>query len=94
VPLAASSPQVAAYLRSAGGRAVLVVANLGDTAVKGIAIGSEAGALPTGNYTARNLLGGADGATLRVGQDGSIQGYVPAATIGSRKSLVLDLVRR
>ena len=94
VPLSASSPQVVAYLRRGGGRAVLVVANLGDVTVSGVAIGSEPGGLTAGRYTARNLLRGPSGAALRVGPDGRIQGYVPAATIGSRKSLVLDLVRQ
>ena len=88
------SPHVVAYLRRAGDRAVLVVANLGDAAVSGIAIGSAAGALPTGSYTTRNLMGGPNGAALRVGQDGRIQGYIPVATIGARQSFVLDLVRQ
>lgn len=94
VPLSATSPQVTAYLRRDGGRAVLVVANLGDAAVSGVAIGSETGALPAGRYRTRNLLGGANGAPLSVGQDGSMADYVPVGTIGSRQSLVLDLIRR
>jgi glycosidase len=95
VPLAASSPQVAAYLRRAGDRAVLVVANLGDAGISGVVIRSEGDALAPGEYTPRNLLGGLDGAVLQVSQDGSVQGYVPVAgAIGPREALVLDLVRR
>jgi glycosidase len=95
IPLSAGSSQIAAYLRRTGDRAVLVVANLGAAGVSSVSIGSGAGALPPGRYTARNLLGGPDGAALNVGEDGRIQGYAPVAgEIGSRESLVLDLVRQ
>jgi len=93
VPLLASSPQVAAYLRRAGrgDHVVLVVANLGAASASGVSIGSGEGVLPPGRYTARSLLGGPNGATLRVDADGRIREYVPVATIGSRESLVLNL---
>jgi hypothetical protein len=95
VPLAASSAQVAAYLRRAGDRAVLVVANLGPAAASGVVISSEASVLPPGEYAPRNLLGGPEGAALSVSQDGSLQGYVPfAGPLPPREALVLDLVRR
>jgi len=94
VPLAAGRSEVAAYLRRAGDHAVLVVANLGSAPVSGVSISSEGSALPPGRYTPRNLLGGRDGTMLQVSRDGRIQSYVPAATIGSRGSLVLDLIRR
>ena len=93
VPLTARNPQVSAYLRRSGTHAVLVVANLG-AAASGVALVSSVGALRSGTYTARNLLTGRDGAALRVGADGRISGYVPAATLGTREYLVLDLVRR
>ncbi|MEK6768370.1 MAG: alpha-amylase family glycosyl hydrolase [Gemmatimonadota bacterium] len=94
VPLSTGSSAVAAYLRRAGDHAVLVVANLGAAAVSGVLIGSGEGVLRPGRYTPRNLLGGPNGATLQVSRDGHIRGYVPAATIGPRESLVLDLSRR
>ncbi len=93
VPLTAGRPQVAAYLRRAARRAVLVVANLGDSALS-VTIGSEPNALPPGRYVPRALLGGPKAAPLRVGADGRIQDYSPIATIAARSSLVLDLVRR
>src|SRR5213083_3156039 len=93
LPLSTSSAQVAAYLRRTSRRAVLVVANLGGAAVSAVAIGSANGALPPGAYSPRNLLGGPNGTTLRVG-DGRIREYVPAAAIAPRESLVLDLERR
>src|SRR5213083_1249766 len=64
VPLSAASSQVVAYLRRAGNHAVLVVANLGATAVSRVSIGSVAGVLPAGRYTPRNLLGGPNGRSL------------------------------
>src|SRR2546427_3833876 len=91
VPLSTTSPQVAAYLRRTRRRAVLVGANLGGSAVSAVAIGSAEGALPPGTYSSRNLLGGPNGTTLRVGADGRIREFVPAAAIGPRESLVLDL---
>jgi len=94
VPLSASSSRVAAYLRRAGNHAVLVVVNLGGTALSGVSLASGERALPPGRYVTRNLLGGPSGATLRVSGDGRLTGYVPAATIGPRESVALDLVRR
>lgn len=94
VPLATGRSEVAAYLRRAGDHVVLVVANLGSAPVSGVSIRSDERALPRGRYAPRNLLGGRNGAMLQVSPDGRIQSYVPAATIGSRESLVLDLIRR
>jgi len=94
VPLSTTSPQVAVYLRRTNGRAVLVVANLGAGPASGVAIGSRDSVLPPGRYAPRNLLGASNGTTLQVSRDGRFQGYVPAATVGPRESLVLDLERR
>jgi len=91
VPLSASSPRVATYVRRAGDHVVLVVANLGAAPASGVSISSGEGVLPPGRYTARNLLGGPNGRTLQVHADGRIREYVPVATIGPRESLVLDL---
>jgi len=94
VPLTTGSGQVVAYLRRGedGKHAVLVVANLGATAVARVAITSREGVLTAGRYGARNLLGGARGAPLIVGQDGSVRGYVPLpGRLAPRQSVVLDL---
>src|SRR5216110_494633 len=90
VPLSASSPRVATYVRRAGDHVVLVVANLGAAPASGVSISSGEGVLPPGRYAARNLLGGPNGRTLQVHADGRIREYVPVATIGPRESLVLD----
>jgi alpha-amylase len=95
VPLTSSSRAVAAYLRRAGERAVLVVANLGASSVSGVSIGSAPGVLQPGRYRPRSLVGGPAGAPLEVTLDGRIQNYVPVpGALGSRASLVLDLIRR
>jgi alpha-amylase len=95
VPLSPLSPQVAAYLRRTedGKHAVLVVANLGATAVSRLAIASTGSVLAPGRYSARNLLGGSPGAALQVSRDGRIRGYVPVTgRIAARRSLILDLI--
>jgi len=91
-----AGPQVVAYLRQAPDRrahAVLVVANLGDTATA-VTVAADSGALAPGRYAPRNLLAGPNGASLRVGADGRISGYAPVETLGPRQSLVLELIRR
>ena len=95
VPLAASDSSVTAFLRHAGDRAVLVVANLGATAVSTVSLGSGPGALPPGRYQVRGLLEGPNGPDLEVGPDGRFQGYFPApGALGAREGLILNLVPR
>lgn len=92
VPLTASDAHVAAYLRVIPHHAVMVVANLGDAPTASVEINSAHYALAPGRYVARTLLGGANGATLLVDQQGQIRGYVPlAGPLGARTALVLDL---
>jgi glycosidase len=95
VPLTTVSTEVIAYLRRAGDKAVLVVANLGAAAVTGVSVHSGRDAMPPGSYAARGLLGTQSGATLVVGPDGQLTGYVPnAGRLGPRESAVFDLVRQ
>lgn len=92
VPLTASNGQVAAYLRRTGRRVVLVVANLGSTPASAVSLASEDRALPAGRYLPRRLLGpAAGGASLRVGADGRVQGYVPLQTLGPLQVGVYEL---
>ena len=98
VALTASSHQVVAFARRAvgrsGGRAVMVIANLGDSAVAGLSISSTPGLLPRGRYTTRNLLGGPAGSVFEVQADGSLRGTLSPPSLGGRESWVLELVRR
>ena len=95
VPLTAGSPEVAAYLRRSGDHTVLVMANLGAAPVTGVSVQSGNDAIPPGSYAARGLLGTQSGATLVVGADGRLLGYVPlTGRLGPRESAVFDLVRQ
>ena len=95
VPLTSRGGEVIAYLRRAGDKAVLVVANLGSAPVTGVAVQSGKDALPTGSYAANALLGTQNGAALVVGPDGQLLGYVPVTgRLGPRESAVFDLIRR
>jgi glycosidase len=95
VPLTAGSTQVIAYLRRAGDKAVLVVANLGAAAVTGVSVQSGKDAIPTGRYAAHGLFGTQNGATLVVGPDGQLSGYMPlTGRLGPKESVVFDLLRQ
>jgi glycosidase len=91
VPLTASNGAAAAYLRRDGDRAVLVVANLGSSALSRVSLTSAAGALPAANWSARSLLGGPQGAPLRIGADGRLAGYVPIPTLAPLEGYLFDL---
>ena len=92
IPLTAGGAHVAAYLRATTHHAVLVIANLGDAPAAPVVINSAHYALAPGRYVARNLLGGANGATMLVDREGQIRGYLPASgALGARTALVLDL---
>jgi alpha-amylase len=91
VPLTASSDSVAAYLRRAGARVVLVLANLGGAARADVAITSAERVLPAGRYTLANLLGSSSTARLLVRSDGRIQGYVPIRSLGGLEVLVFEV---
>jgi glycosidase len=91
IPLASSSDAVAAYVRRDGNRAVLVVANLGTTALANVALSSDAGALPPGSWRLRTLLGGTDGAALDVADDGRLHGFTPLATLAPLHGYLFEL---
>ena len=91
VPLEASSDAVAAYVRRDGGRAVLVVANLGAVPLNRVTVSSEGSVLPPGEYEVRSLLGGQSGASLTVERNGLIERYVALPTLESLASHVFEL---
>jgi glycosidase len=94
VPLEASNPAVAAYVRRSGANTVLVVANLGKTPLSGVSVSSMERSIAPGRYSASDLLGGADASPLEVGADGRIVSYAPVPTLAPRRSYVLSLRRR
>ena len=93
IPLTASHDAVAAYLRQDGGRTVLVVANLGDSTLRGVSVASDTTVLPAGSWSARTLLDGPAGPSLRVGPDGRIRGYIPVRALASRQGYLFELSR-
>lgn len=93
VPLRTSSDAVAAFLRRAGDRAVLVVANLGSASRSAITIASADSVLAPGRYTLRALLGVPRAAPLRVSARGAIARYLPLATLQPLQVYVFELRR-
>lgn len=91
VPLTADNDAALAYLRRDGDRAALIVANLGTTSLSGVAIASEAQALPPGRYEPGSLLGGRAAAPLVVTGAGRIAGYVPLRSLGPLETHVFDV---
>ena len=95
VQLTASHPGVVAYVRRAGDRAVLVVANLSGTEAPAITITSSASVVPARTYAVRNLLGGPEAGALTVGGDGQLRAYQALSRpLGAGESLILELVPR
>ena len=93
-PLVATSDAVAAYLRRAGDRVVLVVVNLSATPLAGVTLSSTQRVLPAGLYAARGLLSSTAAAPLRVGSDGHITGYVPVRRLAPTQSYLFELSGR
>jgi alpha-amylase len=91
IVLRTSSPHVAAYVRRAGNHAVLVVANLSDSAVADVSIAAGPGTLPAGSYLPQGLLDREADALLHVGANGEIVRYVPATSLRPRETRVLEL---
>ena len=93
VPLSTTSNAVAAYLRRAGTRVTLVIANLGDTALTGVSLSAGARTLRAGAYRPKALLDSSRALPLRVGRDGSIGDYVPLQTIAPKQAYVFEMIR-
>ncbi len=73
VPLTAGSPQVAAYLRRSRAETVLVVANLGESALEDVDLSSERGTLPSGEYPLVDRLTGLHMGSLLAGPAGGLR---------------------
>ncbi|MFN2397631.1 MAG: alpha-amylase family glycosyl hydrolase [Gemmatimonadaceae bacterium] len=95
VPLAASSDTVAAYLRLEAGsdRAVLVVVNLGGSALSGVTLSSQGRVLSPGLYNPKSLLGGESAASLQIGSDGRVNSYAPLLSLAPMESYLYELLR-
>ena len=90
IPVDASSDAVLAYLRRDGRRTVLVVANLGATALDGVTVTMPARALLPGRYGARELLGASVApATLVV--RAAPRAWVPVRRLAPMQAYLLEL---
>jgi len=94
LPLEGGSDAVAAYVRRARDRAVLVVANLGASSLSTPTLYSRERLLPPGLYTVKDLIGTTQPAPLRIGSDGRIKNYAPLSSITPMESHVFELSRR
>lgn len=93
VPVHGGPEQVAAYLRRTEAEVILVVANLGNTEGRRVALSADGAVLPEGEYRAFELLGGGDAAALRVGPDGRLVGYAPIPLLAPLEAYVIELRR-
>ncbi len=91
VPLDAGTDQVVAWLREADEDLALVVANLGDSEVRGVTLSSSDATLPAGRYAASMLLGAGTPPRLSVGGDGRVRGYAPLPSLAARTAYVIRL---
>lgn len=92
VPLETGGGAALAYLRRREGRAVLVVANLGERPLRGLALSSSASVLPAGRHATRSLFGGGREGSLRVGSDGRIRGWAPLPALEPFAIHVIEIV--
>ena len=93
IPLRADVDGVAAYVRRSGTRMALVVANLTSEPVSKVALFSERGALPTGNWRLQSLLDSTRSAPLHVNDDGRLDGYRGLGSIAALEGRVFELRR-
>jgi glycosidase len=95
VPLETSNQAVAAYIRRASDRTVLVVANLGASSLSRLALSSRQRLMSPGLYTVKDLLGPARAAApLRIRADGRMKAYIPLTSLAPMESHVFELSRR
>jgi glycosidase len=90
IPVDAGSEAVLAYVRREGTRAVLVLANLGSTALEGVTVTLPAHTLRAGRYRSRDLLGSSvPPATLVV--RATPGPWVPVQRLAPMQAYLLDL---
>ncbi len=95
VPLWAPTPQVAAYLRRSEAETVLVVANLGETAVDSLALTSGRSVLPGGRYSLFDPWENREVGALAIGPGGRLGEVTLPALEPLRAHVVrLELVAR
>ncbi|MBI3567941.1 MAG: DUF3459 domain-containing protein [Gemmatimonadetes bacterium] len=92
LPLTTSQPAVIAFLRRAGTRTVLVVANLGAEPLAGVTLRSDVAVFARGRYAGRILFGPAALDAFAIRASGAMND-VPLPTLAPHAGLVFELTR-
>jgi alpha-amylase len=91
IPVLTGNVHVYAYVRHGEAEGVLVVHNLDEEPVTEYALAVRSSALDAGQYRVPDLLSGIPAASLVVGEQGTIEGYVPLPELAPGQSLILLL---
>jgi glycosidase len=91
IPLEADTKDAVAYLRRSGDDVVLVVANLGESALTGVAVSSAPELIPAGLFLPVALWGERSADPLEVGTDGRLSGYVPLPSLKPLQAYVFQI---
>lgn len=89
--LSTSHATVSAFVRRSGRHAVLVIANVGDSAVTNVRLQSARTGLSAGRYAGRDMLGTSVSTGLRVRARGALSSQVVLPTIPPKSAYVFDL---
>jgi alpha-amylase len=95
IPLTAGNESVAAYIRRAGDRVAVIVANLGTMPLSGVAISAPEGVLAPrgGSYRVTPLQGSTTVTPPRAANDGRVSGWVPIPILAPMRAYVFELAR-
>lgn len=85
------APGLFASVRAAKGEVVLVIINLGRTAVKDYGLSLDAGPLAAGEYLAAPLLGGGPFAGLAANASGGFDSYQPLPELPANARIIIQL---
>jgi glycosidase len=88
LPLTASSDAVAAYIRRAGERTVLVIANLGPSPLARVTVSSSGSVLPAGRYRAGDPPG-----DLVIRSDGRLRQWAPVRSLDRGAFLIFEITK-
>ena len=93
VPLTTNRPGTLAYLRRMNDQAVLVLANLTNEPLAGVALSGAARTLTGGQYRLTALHGDVASGTLRVGGNGQVRRWTPVPTLAPLQTYIVRLAR-
>ena len=94
IAVSATDTAIAAFVRRAGNRAILVLANLGTTPVRTVTLTSTDEILPPGDYVLTDLLADRASGSVRLGAGGRLRGAAPVATLAPLSAHVFELTPR